>query len=221
MYTKARPKRSHLSEDKFRYLIKCFSLDFTAENTAKLSSLNRHTINRYFNFFRALIVEDLSHKEIISGEIEVDESYFGPTRVRGKRGRGAGKKTIVFGMLNRKGKVYTFIVPNCQRPAIIPIIEDWVAEGSTIYSDGLGTYRCLSPKYKHFVINHGKSHFAENENHVNGIEGFWAYAKLRMKKFKGIRKERFFVYLKETEWRFNNRNENRQKIIVNLVKKYS
>ena len=221
MYLKARPKSSHLSEDKFRYLIKCFSLDITAQNTAKLLNLNRHTINRYFNFFRALIVENLSKKERISGEIEVDESYFGPTRVRGKRGRGAWKKTIVFGMLNRGRKVYTTIIPNCQIPTIIPIIEESVIEGSTIYSDGLGTYRFLHLKYKHFVINHGKGHFAENENHVNGIEGFWAYAKLRMKKFKGIRKDRFFIYLKETEWRFNNRNKNLQKIIVNLVKKYS
>ena len=221
MYTKVRPKGARLSEVKFRHLMKCFCLDLTAENTAKLLSLNRHTINKYYGYCRGIIEAELSKKEIIYGEIEVDESYFGPTRVRGKGGRGAGKKIIVFGMLNRKGKVYTFIIPNCQMPTIIPIIEDLVVEGSTIYSDGLGTYRCLAPKYKHFVINHRRGHFTDNENHVNGIEGFWAYAKLRMKKFKGIRKDKFLTYLKETEWRFNNRKNDKVKILVNLFKKYN
>jgi len=47
----------------------------------------------------------------LSGEVEVDESYFGAYRVRGKKGRGAGGKTIVFGILERQGKVYTEIVP--------------------------------------------------------------------------------------------------------------
>ena len=37
----------------------------------------------------------------MSGEIEEGESYFGAKRVRGKRGRGAGKKTPVFGLLKR------------------------------------------------------------------------------------------------------------------------
>ena len=51
----------------------------------------------------------------LSGEVEVDESFFGAGRVKGKRGRGAGGKTIVFGLLKRNGKVYTKIVPNCSR----------------------------------------------------------------------------------------------------------
>lgn len=221
MYSNARPKGARLSERKFRQIIKCFCLDFTGEDTAKLLNLNRHTVNKYFGYFRGIIEVESLEKEKMSGEIEVDESYFGPTRVRGKGGRGAGKKTIVFGMLNRGGDVYTFIVPNCQIPTIVPIIDYFAIPGSTIYSDGLGTYRFLTPRYKHFVINHGRGEFADNENHINSIEGFWAYAKLRMKKFKGINKSRFETYLKETEWRFNNRKDNKEKILLNLFKKYT
>ena len=56
----------------------------------------------------------------MSGEIEVDESYFGARRVRGKRGRGAGKKTPVFGMLKRNGCVYTQIVKHCSAKELLP-----------------------------------------------------------------------------------------------------
>lgn len=59
----------------------------------------------------------------IQGEIEVDESYFGARRVRGKKGRGAGKKTIVFGILKRDGLVHTQIVKNCSARELLPIIQ--------------------------------------------------------------------------------------------------
>jgi transposase-like protein len=49
-----------------------------------------------------------------SGEIEVDESCFGSRRARGKRGRGAGGKPVVFGLLNRGDCVCTQIVPDAK-----------------------------------------------------------------------------------------------------------
>lgn len=40
--------------------------------------------------------------------IEIDESYFGAKRVRGKYGQGARGKTKVFGILKRQwGSIYT------------------------------------------------------------------------------------------------------------------
>src|SRR3989344_4021778 len=221
MYKKSRPKRSHLSEDKFRRIIRCFSLDLTANDTAGLLHLNRHTVNRYYSHFRSLILEETNKQEKLSGEVEVDESYFGPTRVKGKRGRGAGKKTVVFGILKRQGRVHTFIVPNCKIPTIVPIIDDKVTDGSRIYSDDLGTYRFLFLKYDHRVVYHGRSQFAFKENHINGIESFWAYMKLRIRKFKGIRKDKFLIYLKESEWRFNHRNDDLTKELLKLIHKSS
>ncbi len=58
---------------------------------------NRKTIDRYYNIFREKILgASIKEMEVVSGEIELDESYFGATRVRGKRGRGAAGKTPVF-----------------------------------------------------------------------------------------------------------------------------
>ena len=108
--------RSRISEQKFRQLLKLFSLDLTAVQMRDLLNLNRNTINRYLLLFRKRIAEYCELESPISGEVEVDESYFGAKRIKGKRGRGASGKTIVFGILKRSGKIYTEIVPNCYIP---------------------------------------------------------------------------------------------------------
>jgi transposase-like protein len=101
---------SKISEAKFREIIKYFSADLTATQIAKFTHLNRKTINKYLTEMRRIIyVHQCEIQKIEVGEIECDESYFGPRRVKGKRGRGAGGKTIVFGLFKRNVKVYTHI----------------------------------------------------------------------------------------------------------------
>ena len=99
--------------------------------------VNRNTINRYFNIIREKIFKK-SLKEI--GTFELDESYFGTKRVRGKRGRGAAGKTPVFGLLKRGDKVFTKIVPNCSKEALMPIIQGHILDSSTINADGWKAY---------------------------------------------------------------------------------
>ena len=101
-------KRCRIFPKKFCLLRKCFALDFTATSTAKLTNLNRNTVNRYFVFFRSIIISAAifeRQQEQISNGVEIDESYFGPKRVKGKCGRGAAKKIIVLGLRKRNGKV--------------------------------------------------------------------------------------------------------------------
>ncbi|MDO9870909.1 IS1595 family transposase, partial [Glaesserella parasuis] len=122
------------------------------------------------------------------GEIEADESYFGGTR-KGKRGRGAVGKTAVFGLLKCDGKVYTVVVPNIQSAALLPIIREKVKPDSIVYTDFYRSYDVLDvSEFNHFRINHS-THFAEKQNHINGIP-----------------KAHFELYLKECEWRFNHSN---------------
>ena len=108
-------KRSHLSEAKFRVIIYYFTHDLPASKIAELSNVSRPTINNIFYKLRVRIARICEDSSPFSGEIEVDESYFGARRVRGKRGRGAGGKTIVFGILKRQGKVYTEIIPDASK----------------------------------------------------------------------------------------------------------
>jgi len=116
-------KITHISEVKFREIVKLFSEDLSATQIANLTKLNRNTINRYLMLFRERILKICEEGSPLSGEIEVDESYFGATRVRGKRGRGARGKTIVFGLLKREGKVYTEIVPDVTKATLQGIIR--------------------------------------------------------------------------------------------------
>lgn len=96
-------KNSKISEAKFREIVKYFALDLDAQTIALLTKLNRNTVNRYLSLIRQRIADLCEEESPFHGEIEVDESYFGAKRIKGKRGRGAGRKTPVFGILQRKG----------------------------------------------------------------------------------------------------------------------
>ena len=92
---------THISERKFREILKYFCADETASKTSKYTRLNRNTVNRMYGLLRQRIAE-MSIKNVPAlGAFEVDERYFGARRIRGKRGRGAAGKTPVFGEVAR------------------------------------------------------------------------------------------------------------------------
>ena len=95
-------KRGKISEAKFRQLIRHFVHALDAKTIASLVHLNRNTVNRYFHLIRKRIAEFCDQQSPVKGEIEFDESYFGGKRIKGKRGRGAFKKTPVFGIFKRR-----------------------------------------------------------------------------------------------------------------------
>src|SRR5947199_3638359 len=115
--------RAKISRVKFRQLLKLFALDLTATQISALAVLNRNTVNRYLRLIRQAIALHCQRESPFSGDVELDESYFGARRLRGKRGRGARGKTIVFGIYKRNGRVYTEIIPNCKKTSIQAIIR--------------------------------------------------------------------------------------------------
>ena len=203
-------KDAKISEAKMRSLVKVFAADVPALTAAALVGLNRNTTQRYDDRLR-LRIGELARKEAgpMTGEVEVDESYFGARRVRGKRGRGASGKTPVIGLLKRGGKVFTQIVENCSKQALLPIIKGRVLSEASVYTDGWQSYDGLVlGGDKHHRIHHHQNQFARGKNHVNGIESFWSFTKLRLAKLRGIRAQYFFLHLKESEWRWNHRHDN-------------
>ena len=209
-------RKSRLSQYKQNKLIELFVAGVTARTAAELVGVNKNTAAYYFHRLRLLIYQNSPHLEMFDGEVEADESYFGGQR-KGKRGRGAAGKVAVFGLLKRNGKksnaplwweaiykVYTVTVPNTQTATLFPIIREQVKPDSIVYTDCYRSYDVLDvSEFSHFRINHS-THFAERQNHINGIENFWNQAKRHLRKFNGIPKEHFELYLKECEWRFNN-----------------
>jgi transposase-like protein len=148
------------------------------------------------------------------------KTYFGAKRVRGKRGRGAAGKTPVFGILQRQGKVYTEIVPDCAKATLQAIIRGRVSPESIIHSDKWRGYNGLVDLgyKKHYRVHHGTNEFARGKNHINGIESFWSFAKNRLIKFHGIPQNTFYLHLKECEFRFNYRNENLYRLLLKMFK---
>ena len=138
--------RSRISEGKFREILNMFCADVTTLATAELVGVNKNTTHQIHGRLRARVAElTVEQSRPFTGEVEVDESYFGARRVRGRRGRGAGGKIPVVGLLKRGGSVYVKIVPDCSREALQPIIKGQVLANSTVYTDGWRSLRWLGP----------------------------------------------------------------------------
>jgi transposase len=196
-------RKSRLSQPKQQRLIELFISGSTARTAAALVDVNRNSAAYYFHRLRQLIYQAVEDETLFSGEIEVDESYFGGRR-KGKRGRGAAGKVPVFGILKRGGKVYTKVIPDVRSTTLMRIMEQKIVPDSIVYTDSLQSYNVLDVSdFHHVRVNHSYL-FAEGRNHINGIENFWNQAKRHLRRFNGIPREHFGLFLKECEWRFNN-----------------
>ena len=213
------PKGARISERKFREVLKYFAHDVPVLTAAKLCGLNCRTVHRLCELLRQRVVAlAVSESPALGGEVEDDESYFGPRRVRGKRGRGAGGKIPVIGLHKRGENVCLSVVKNCSRQELMPIIIGRVPEGTDIYTDGWKACDGLVLKgYEHHRIHHHKNQFARGKNHLNGIESFWSYAKFRFLKLRGVRKYRFLLHLKDCEWRFNHRRSTLYPLLLSIL----
>ena len=102
------------------------------------------------------------------------------------------------------------------------MIKGKILDGSTIYTDGWKAYDGLILNgYDHLRIFHSKNEFARGKNHVNGIESFWSFCKRRLAKFNGLSDDKFLFHLKESEFRWNNKEEDLYKILLPLVRKFN
>ena len=197
--------------------MECFSLDLTATQTAALLRLNRKTVNALYQRFRLLVAwQRMNQRREFAGVVEVDESYFGPSRVRGRplprlRGRGTRKQPV-------QGKVYTEIIPDCSQATLRAVIRGRIDPASVVCSDGWPGYDGLVDVGfdKHIRINKQKT-FAKGRAHINGIEAFWSFTKRRLAKFNGV-KVNFPLHLKECEWRYNKSASFLAKNLLTLIK---
>ena len=196
-------RKSRLGKVKQERLIEYFVAGTTARTAAELVGVNKSTAAYYFHRLRGIIYQSLEDAMPLHGEVEVDESYFGGRR-KGKRGRGAAGKVPVFGLLKRGGKVFAKVIPDTKATTLMGIMQEKIVPDSIVYTDCYRSYNVLDvSEFKHYRINHSKL-FVDKQNHINGIENFWNQAKRHMRKFNGVPRRQFPLFLKECEWRFNN-----------------
>lgn len=199
------------------YLIHLFVLGTPAYRISKNLSLSPDTIERLFRKIREVIYGvSLSELRQLKGELEIDETMFGGRRP-GKRGWGAEGKQIVFGIYQRDGRIIVFPVPNRETETLIPLIEKHTTrEGNIYYTDEYKAYVSLVYRGKHIRITKEKGK-PLNEQNLNGLEGFWSYAKNWLYHYRGVPRKYFHLYLKEIEFRFNHRKDDLLTEIVKLL----
>lgn len=199
-------RRSRLGASIQRQLLTQFVAGVPARTAAQLVGVNRHTATLYYHKLREVIAAHLAAEAPFSvGEVEADESYFGGVR-KGKRGRGAAGKVPVFGLLKRNGKVYTAMIPDTRSDTLTSIIRRRIEPDSIVYTDSYRSYDVLDvSEFHHRRINHRKAFVTRRRTHINGIENFWNQAKRHLRRYNGIPRVHFHLFLKESEWRFNYR----------------
>ena len=138
-----RLKRSKLSENQTLRLCEHFVAGTPARAAADLVGVNKNTAALFYHRLREIVAARIEDESPIRGEVEIDESYFGGRR-KGKRGRGAGGKVPVFGILKRGGRVYTKMLPNVARATVVPIINAKITLDSVVYTDGYFAYISMS-----------------------------------------------------------------------------
>ncbi|MCR6661601.1 MAG: IS1595 family transposase [Luteimonas sp.] len=195
--------RCKLSKKVQSRLIEFFVLEVTARSAADVVGIQPNTAALFYRKLRQRIADQLAlvEHEVFDGAVDLDESYFGGVR-KGKRGRGAAGKVVVFGLLKRGGKMYAKVVDNAKAAKLMPVIQRKLAPDSWVYTDSFRNYDALDvSQFHHVRINHSVE-FARGRNHINGIENFWIQAKRVLRKYNAIPRDSFPLFLKECEFRF-------------------
>jgi transposase-like protein len=124
--------------------------------------------------------------ELLSGVVEVDETYIGGKEknkkksVRAKRSKHAApvdNKTPIVGLLERGGNVRLFRMVKPDQATLIPLVKANVAPGSVVVTDGWHPYKVLKNDYEHVSVNHAQDEWVKGAFHTNSLEGFWGLFK--------------------------------------------
>ncbi len=148
------------------------------------------------------------HIAPLSGNVEMDESYFGG-RKRGTRGRGSENKVPVFGMVERKGRIKAVAVPNVKSKTVMPIVANHVKQGTRVHTDEYPIYNKLSAMgYPHEKILHAQKIYVAGDVHTQTIDGFWGNIKGGINGvYRHVSPKYLQHYLDEYSFRYNHRDD--------------
>jgi len=188
------------------YLMSTTRCGVSAKQIQREIGVTYKTAWRMFHQIRSLLQED---HEPASGEFEVDETYIGGKNKPGKRGRGAGGKTPVLGVAQRKGKVSASIPTSLKTSTVVPLIKERVLPESMVYTDEFPTYDYLKEHgFKHKRIHHKSKVWVVGDAHTNTIEGFWSLLKRGINGvYHAVSQKHLQSYINEYAFRYNHRND--------------
>lgn len=185
-------KYSKISDYKIKKVLKYFINDVTASQASKELGLNRNTINRYYKIFRTKLLTSMFIDNDFGNKHFLQEENF-----------------PFFNILCPNGQIYISFIPDPEELRKINFILNTGDFCCALYNDSYSNKRFL---LKNYTLCTGK--LITNEKIIGE---FWAYTKKRLTKFCGLNKDNFYFHLKESEFRFNNR-EDLYNIMYKLLK---
>lgn len=195
------------------YLISCHKKGVSSVQLATDIHVTQKTAWFILHKVRTLYAQ--SDTPALEREVEMDEMYLGGREINKhdskktehNAGRSLKTKTPIFGMVERYGQARAMKVEDTKMETLMPIIKQFVAEHSKVYTDEMNGYKNLSGEgYSHFVIRHGLRQYAKGRVSTNAIEGFWAHFKrVVFGTYHFVSKEYLQRYIDETVYRYNTR----------------
>ena len=215
-------RRSRLSERKFRNVVRCLALDVSASDTARLTGISIRSTNTIFLKIRQRMAQATERHSIFnimpnSTNCELP-AMTGPKALT----RGNGKTPLVFGVHRSNGSIYTELVPHCSSPVLHNIVSGHLKLGSVFQSGGWVS------RY-HGLVDVGCGQYFPVQWHdsqrrqggaLNAREPFWVFTRRRLQRFMGIQRHTFYLHLKETEYRFNHRQNDLYPELLALLRKH-
>lgn len=202
--------RSHLTVSQWIIAIALVRIGVNALGLQWAIGCHYRTASRVLQTIRSAVARDPISAQL-SGEIEVDEAYYGGRR-KGLRGRSPKGKTIVLGFKERgrngqRGRAKTIVIPNVTKDVLHAAVSKHVARDSTVYSDGLSSYDGLTEKgYQHLPFDHSRQFILTDVIHTQGIEGHWGVTKpITKARYRKLTPASMPGILAETDFRSNHR----------------
>lgn len=207
-------RRAKISEYKFRKMVKYFAEDLSATQIAQKMAINRNTVNRYLNEIRGRIVEFCEQYAPFVEELseEKENSLVTSAEVVQNQKTISEKISTNLGILKRRGKVYAEMLANCTASKFRTLLNTKVTKDVTVHSVE------VQEDYGLIAVGYDNNQaYANRPSYVENLDNFWQFAKERTVKFQGVAKHKFYLHLKECEFRFNFRNDNLYSVMLKLI----
>ena len=208
-------KYSKISERKFRLILRYFATDLNAFQTATLAGLTHKSVNDLFLKIRLNIVREC---ERLSASSFNQSEASGPTTMNPlEYVKNAGEKAVIFGITEQGGSIYTEAIP-IEKSLFSTVvkgnmnIENIISREKQQKYDGI--LSVINLKFFRLPFS-----IADSKTHPHESERFWSFTKRRLQRFNGVPDHTFYLHLKECEYRYNNRREDLNRLLLNLLER--
>ncbi|WP_148707318.1 IS1595 family transposase [Chitinophaga skermanii] len=221
-------KGAHLSERKFKEILKLFSEDLTATQIASISGVSRVTVNSYLKKIRLQIVrfceaemsvvalpsKPVAARQGVLQQGEADHAGLGKEMDR-------TVKPVIFGIYRSGSKVYTEILPDISRSMVQAVVRGRSILETIGTADRIRKFSGVVDlgQYRLYHLNHHQTD-SQQRSITEDVDGFWALTKHRLAKFKGLNRNTAYLHLKECEFRYNNRTQDIYVVLLELLKNF-